>query len=89
MLSFLLGGLMTISVLGICKGEKKKKNKLKKKNKQLKRENDKLVETILGDGEKVTNYEPHFKSSCSHFSSGRDLQAEAPFPCDAGKERNW
>jgi len=47
MLSFLLGGLMTISVLGICKGEKKKKNKLKKKNKVLKRENDKLVDTIL------------------------------------------
>ena len=47
MLSFLLGGLMTVSILGICKGEKKKKNTLKKKNKALKRENDKLVDTIL------------------------------------------
>jgi len=47
MLSFLLGGLMTISALGILKGEKKKKNKLKRKIKALKRENDKLTDTIL------------------------------------------
>ncbi len=47
MLSFLLGGLMTVSTLAIFKGEKKKKNKLKRKNKALKRENKKLVDTIL------------------------------------------